>query len=105
MSTSEDRSAGISEAEIAVHWQEEEYFHPSPEFIAQANLTDRHVYDRMSIDNFPECFKEFADTLTWDKYWEKTFDGSNAPFWRWFVGGRLNASVNCIDRHLDDKRN
>lgn len=94
-----------SDSGIAVHWREEEYYHPSPRFIAQANLTDPKAYDRFSLENFPECFKEYADLLDWDKYWEKTLDASNPPFWRWFVGGRLNASYNCVDRHLDRHRN
>ncbi|MGH7070075.1 MAG: acetate--CoA ligase, partial [Acetobacteraceae bacterium] len=43
--------------------------------------------------------------LTWYKYWEKTLDTSKAPFWRWFVGGRINACFNCVDRHLAKYRN
>ena len=39
--------------------------------------------------------------LTWDRRWDKTLDASNPPFWTWFVGGRLNASLNCLDRHLE----
>ena len=58
-----------SEAEIAVHWGEEEYFHPSTEFIAQANMTDPGVFDRFSLENFPNCFKEYADLLDWYEYW------------------------------------
>src|SRR5205807_1093046 len=42
---------------------------------------------------------------TWDKYWHTTLDTSNPPFWKWFVGGRLNASYNCVDRHLVKSRN
>jgi len=95
----------VSEATIAVHWQEEGYYRPSVEFIAQANLADPEVHKRFSLDNFPECFKEYADLLTWYKYWEKTLDTSNAPFWRWFVGGKINASYNCVDRHLEKYRN
>jgi hypothetical protein len=49
-----------SEAQIAVHWQEENYYHPSMEFIAQANMTDKSIFDRFSLDNFPNCFKEYA---------------------------------------------
>lgn len=59
----------------------------------------------MSVKNFPECYREYADLLHWDRYWTQTFDGSNAPFWKWFVGGELNASYNCIDRHLAKDRN
>jgi len=94
-----------TESEIAVHWQEEELYHPSVDFIAQANLTDASIHDRFSLDNFPECFKEYADLLSWYKYWDKTLDTSDAPCWKWFVGGELNASYNCIDRHLLKNRN
>ena len=52
-----------SEAEIAVHWGEEEYYHPSTEFIAQANMADPGVLERFSLENFPNCFKEYADLL------------------------------------------
>ncbi len=95
-----EEHTGVSEAEIAVHWGEESYFHPPLPFVAQANLTDPNIRERYSLDNFPGYFKEFADLLTWDQYWEKTLDTSNAPFYRWFVGGKLNASYNCLDRHL-----
>jgi acetyl-CoA synthetase len=94
-----------SEAEIAVHWGEEEYYHPSSEFIAQANMTDPAVFDRFSLDNFPNCFKEYADLLDWYEYWHTTLDTSDAPCWKWFVGGKLNASYNCVDRHLDQYKN
>ncbi len=92
--------ADVSEAQIAVHWREEEYFPPPPAFVAQANASDPAILERFSEDRFPECFKEYADLLTWDVGWHTTLDTSNPPFWRWFVGGRLNASVNCVDRHL-----
>ncbi len=80
-----------SEAQIAVHWQEEEYVYPSEKFIAQANLTDKSVFDRFGLDNFPECFTEYADLLHWDKSWDTILDTSDAPCWKWFVGGRINA--------------
>jgi acetyl-CoA synthetase len=102
---SEQDQVAVSEAEIAVHWQEEEYFHPSSQFIAQANMTDHDIYERFSLDNFPECFKEYADLLTWYKYWHTTLDTSDAPCWKWFVGGKINASYNCVDRHLSRHKN
>ncbi len=95
----------VSEAEIAVHWREEEFFSPPPKFIGQANANDPAIFERFAEKNFPECFKEYADLLTWDKYWHTTLDTSNAPFWKWFVGGKLNASFNCVDRHLAKHRN
>ncbi len=94
-----------TEAEIGVHWQEEDLVYPSVEFIGQANVTDRGIYDRFSLDNFPECYKEYADMLDWYEYWHTTLDTSNAPFWKWFVGGKINASYNCVDRHLKNNKN
>jgi len=102
---SEQKSVETSEAEIAVHWTEEEYYHPSPSFIAQANLVDDTIFDRFSLDNFPECYTEFAELLTWDKYWDEVLDTSDAPCFKWFKGGKLNASYNCIDRHLEKSKN
>lgn len=99
------QGADVSEAQIAVHWPEEDYVSPPAKFIAQANLVDEQVFSRFSLDNFPECFKEFADLLSWEKYWETTFDSSHPPFWRWFVGGKLNACYNCLDRHLGHHKN
>jgi acetyl-CoA synthetase len=101
----EQPTADVSEAQIAVHWPEEDYFLPPPSFVAQANLADPGVFERFSLDRFPECFKEFADLLDWYRYWETMFDASNPPFWRWFVGGRINACHNCVDRHLTRYRN
>jgi acetyl-CoA synthetase len=101
----ENRSEEVSEAQIAVHWHEEATFAPPKEFIAQANLTDKNVFKRFSIGRFPGYYKEFAELLDWYKKWDKLFDGSKPPFWRWFVGGRINASHNCIDRHLAKHRN
>ncbi|MDI3270119.1 MAG: acetate--CoA ligase [Bacillota bacterium] len=89
---------------IGVHWKEEEYYEPRPSFIAQANLTDESVFARSTLENFPYYFEEYARLLHWFKHWEKTFDDSNPPFWRWFVGGELNVSYNCIDRHLGERR-
>ena len=95
----------VSEAEIAVHWQEEKHYVPPAKFIAQANLTDKRVYERFDLDKFPECFNEYAELLDWFKRWDKTLDTSNAPFWKWYVGGRVNASYNCVDRHLAKNKN
>ena len=92
-------------SEIAVHWKEEEYIHPPARFIGQANLVDPAVVERFTEENFPECFREYADLLVWDRYWHTTLDTSNPPFWKWFVGGMLNACYNCVDRHLPRYKN
>ncbi len=105
MANLEETGASLSEAEIAVHWREEEYLYPSAGFIGQANATDPDMYERFGEEHFPECFREYADLLDWDRYWHTTLDTSNPPFWKWFVGGRLNASFNCVDRHLATKSN
>jgi acetyl-CoA synthetase len=94
-----------SEALIAVHWREEGYYPPPASFIAQANAADPAILDAFTEDKYPECFNAYADLLTWYKPWHTTLDTSNAPFWKWFAGGELNASYNCVDRHLADKAN
>ena len=91
--------------DIAVHWKEEEYIRPPAKFIGEANLSDPSVVDRFKLENFPECFREYADMLAWDTQWHTTLDTSNPPFWKWFVGGRLNACYNCVDRHLATHKN
>src|SRR5690242_9676680 len=101
----ESESAESSEATIAVHWREEGYYPPPPKFIGQANASDPAILDRFAEENFPECFREYADLLHWDEYWHTTLDTSNPPFWKWFAGGKLNASYNCVDRHLAGDRN
>ena len=95
----------LSEAQIAVHWREEDYIYPPASFIAQANMTDAHIYEQFSLEHFPEYFKEYADLLTWYQYWHTTLDTSDAPCWKWFVGGRINAAYNCVDRHLARYKN
>jgi acetyl-CoA synthetase len=101
----EEQQGQVSQSQIAVHWREEEYYYPPARFIAQANAADPAIFERFSEDRFPECFKEYADLLAWDSYWHTTLDTSNPPFWKWFVGGRLNACYNCVDRHLATSRN
>jgi acetyl-CoA synthetase len=100
-----EQETELTEAQIAVHWKEEQYYYPSAKFTGQANLTDPAVNERFSEKNFPECFREYADLLSWDQYWHTTLDTSDAPFWKWFVGGKLNVCYNCVDRHLEQHRN
>ncbi|MDO9573962.1 MAG: acetate--CoA ligase [Candidatus Contubernalis sp.] len=88
-----------------VTMQEQDLIYPSYEFVAQANVTDPDIFKRMSLDKFPDYYKEFADMLDWDQYWHTILDTSDAPCWKWFVGGRLNASYNCVDRHLKKNKN
>jgi acetyl-CoA synthetase len=71
-----------AEAEIAVHWQEEAQIHPSKKFVAQANLVDQRIFDRFSLDNFPDYFKEYADLLDWYKSWDRRSTSATPPA-RW----------------------
>jgi len=92
-----------SENQIAVHWREEEYVPPPERFKDQANANDPSILERFAPERFPQCFEDYAEMLTWDKKWDEIVDTSNPPFFKWWVGGRLNASVNCVDRHLDSR--
>ena len=89
-----------SESQIAVHWKEEDYYRPPARFVAQANLNDPAVDERFAEKNFPACFEEYAEMLSWAERWHTVLDADDPPFWKWFVGGKLNASFNCVDRHL-----
>jgi acetyl-CoA synthetase len=95
----------LTEAQIAVHWKEEEYYRPPKKFIEQANLTDPKVMTRFSEKNFPKCYEEYAEMLTWYKRWKTVLDTNDPPFWKWFVGGKLNVCYNCVDRHLAKYKN
>src|SRR5437879_13725120 len=101
---SERSDTEVSEAQIAVHWQEENYFSAPKDFTAQANLTDKGVFKRFALEKFPGYYKEFAELLDWYKTGHKIFDGSTPPFCRWFVGGKLNASSSCVDAPVSTHR-
>ena len=83
---------------------EQEYLQPPTEFVGQANATDPSIYDRFD-DSYPDAFEEYAELLDWDDHWDEVLDDSNPPFYEWFVGGTLNASYNCVDRHLEERSN
>jgi len=96
---------GISEAEIGAYWLEEDYVYPTDEFVRKAYIQNQPFLSKFKEENFPECFHEYANLLSWDRYWTTTLDSSNPPFWKWFVGGKLNACYNCVDRHLENYKN
>ena len=95
----------LTEAQIAVHWKEEEYYEPIKSFLEQAIVKDEIIMERFKEENFPEFFVEYAEMLDWYKKWDTVLDSSNPPFFKWFTGGKLNASYNCIDRHLAKHKN
>src|SRR5437773_3917780 len=63
-------------------------------------MRDPKIFEKFGLDKFPDCFKAYADMLTWFEPYHTVLDTSNAPFWKWFVGGKINASHNCVDRNL-----
>src|SRR3954470_2778819 len=88
--------------EIADLLQEDRSFPPSEEFRAQANVRDAEVYARAARD--PEGFwAAFASELEWFTPWTQVLEWK-PPHAKWFVGGTLNASVNCVDRHIRTAR-
>jgi acetyl-CoA synthetase len=82
---------------------EVETFEPSPEFREHALLSDPAVYEEAARD--PQAWwAGQAERLHWFEPWETVLDDSNPPFYKWFVGGRLNVSYNCLDRHVLEGR-
>jgi acetyl-CoA synthetase len=79
---------------------EVESFPPPEEFARDALLNDPAVYERAAADPLA-WWAEQARALDWIKEPAETLDDSNPPFYRWFADGTLNASQNCLDRHVD----
>jgi acetyl-CoA synthetase len=78
---------------------EKRVFQPPSEFTARALVNDREIYDRAEADQ--EAFwAEQAERLTWFKRWDTVMEWT-PPWVKWFVGGQLNASYNCLDRHVE----
>jgi acetyl-CoA synthetase len=91
-----------ADTELEARLEEQDSFEPPESFVEQANVTDPEIYDEFE-ENWPECWEAAADMLDWETEYDQTFDGSNPPFFEWFTGGKLNASANCLDRHLDER--
>jgi acetyl-CoA synthetase len=87
--------------------REHRLFRPSAEFKAQANLGSDAAYKKLYAEsvNSPEKFwdRQAKEHLVWRKPYKKVLDWQ-APHAKWFVGGKLNVSENCIDRHLGTAR-
>jgi acetyl-CoA synthetase len=79
-------------------WQLDYAFPPPPEFARQANIRDPEIYDRAAAD-FEKFWADFAAELDWMQPWHRILEW-NPPHAKWFLGGKLNVSVNCVDRHL-----
>ena len=92
---------GVPEgATIEDYYQEDRTFPPPASFVERAAVSDPGLYERAGAD--PEAFwaEQARDLLTWDQDFHTTLEWE-LPFARWFVGGRLNVSYNCLDRHVE----
>ena len=88
--------------DIDVLLQENRKFAPSDDFRRAANLSDDSIYEAAAHD--PEAYwAKQAESLTWYQRWNKVLEWK-PPRAKWFLGGKINISYNCIDRHIDTPR-
>jgi acetyl-CoA synthetase len=75
-------------------------FPPSEEFAAAANANEA-LYGEASADREAFWGRQAEELLSWDTRWSQVLDWSDAPFAKWYVGGKLNVAYNCVDRHVE----
>jgi acetyl-CoA synthetase len=90
----------VSDEALEILATETRLFPPSREFANQANAKNE-LYEQAQ-NNPLEFWDEQADRLQWDTRWQQILDWSDAPVSKWFVGGKLNVAVNCVDRHVEN---
>src|SRR5918998_2474048 len=78
---------------------DQETFPPPAGFKEQAVVDDPAIYEQ--AEDYEAFWAERAEALHWDTKWDQVLDWSNPPFAKWFVGGKLNVSYNCLDRHVE----
>ncbi len=83
---------------------DERRIEPPEGFAASANVSDPAIHERFA-DEWPDCWERAAALLDWETPYDRVLDDADAPFYEWFPGGEVNASVNCLDRHLDERKN
>jgi acetyl-CoA synthetase len=82
---------------------DQESFEPPQEFVDSALIADESVHEEAARD--PEAWwAKQAEALDWFERWDTVLDESGAPFYKWFTGGKLNASHNALDRHVEAGR-
>ncbi len=103
MSPTEKQAGSVpAEKSLDALLEERRVFPPSEEFRRQANASDPDIYERAARD--PEGFwAEQAKRLDWFTPWQTVLEW-NAPWVKWFVGGKLNVTHNCVDRHAHSAR-
>lgn len=82
--------------------QEQRVFEPAGDFSAQANVKDPGIYEEAARDREAFWAKQ-AERLDWFQKWDTVLEWK-PPFAKWFIGGKLNASYNCVDRHFESAR-
>ena len=90
------------ELDLEVLLKDEDRFEPPPEFVEQANFSDPAIYEEADSD-FEGWWERWAKELDWFEPWQTVLEW-DAPWAKWFQEGKLNASHNCLDRHVDDGR-
>src|SRR5438093_10709474 len=96
----------IDNRNIESHLKEKRVFKPAKEFARNARIRNLAQYRRMyreSIRQPDKFWSREAKELSWQKRWRKILEWK-APFAKWFIGGKLNLSENCLDRHLTTHR-
>jgi acetyl-CoA synthetase len=89
----------VSEQALSNLLHEERRFDPPADLAAHANVT-ADVYEEADRDRLAFWGKQ-AERITWAEPFEQVLDWSNPPFAKWYVGGKLNAAYNCVDRHVE----
>ncbi len=93
-----EENTGKNQATVKTLLEENRIFKPSDEFKKNANIQDESIYEEAARDR--EAFwAKYAEDVDWYQKWNKVLEW-NAPFAKWFVGGKLNACYNCLDRHI-----
>ncbi|MFC7199981.1 acetate--CoA ligase [Halospeciosus flavus] len=94
--------AGAEDVELEARLEEQAEFEPPESFVEQANVSDPEIYEEFD-ETWPNCWRAAAELLDWEDDYDQVLDDSNPPFYEWFTGGSLNASTNCLDRHLEER--
>lgn len=83
---------------------EGEVYFPSPEVVKRAHVKDWELMAEEARNDLEGFWGRHARELEWYRKWDKVLDRTNAPFFKWFVGGKVNIVHNCIDRHIKTSR-
>jgi acetyl-CoA synthetase len=77
-----------------------EWYYPSDDIVRNSAVPDYEATYADAMRDIEAFWAGRAETLEWYQKWDKVLDGSNAPFYKWFVGGKTNIAANALDRHV-----